>query len=40
MKMQNELQALTDGKVKEIRAKEGESVEGGAELVVLEAPDD
>ena len=36
MKMQNELQAQADGIVKEIRAREGEGVEGGAELVVLE----
>jgi biotin carboxyl carrier protein len=37
MKMQNELQAQTDGVVKEVRAREGEGVEGGAELVVLES---
>lgn len=36
MKMQNELQAQTEGVVKEIRAREGDAVEGGAELVVLE----
>ncbi len=35
MKMQNELQAQADGTVKEVRAREGESVEGGAELVLL-----
>ena len=36
MKMQNELKAQADGVVKEVRASEGECVENGAELVVLE----
>ncbi len=36
MKMQNELQALADGVVRELRAREGEGVEGGADLVVLD----
>ncbi|MEW5764378.1 MAG: biotin/lipoyl-containing protein [Acidobacteriota bacterium] len=35
MKMQNELQALTDGIVRDIRVKEGEGVVGGADLVVI-----
>jgi len=35
MKMQNELQALSDGVVKEIRIKEGDTVDSGAELVTL-----
>lgn len=38
MKMQNELQALADGVVKEVKAREGDTVEGGAELVLLEPP--
>jgi glutaconyl-CoA decarboxylase len=37
MKMQNEMQALSGGIVKEVRAREGDTVEGGAELVILEA---
>jgi biotin carboxyl carrier protein len=36
MKMQNELQAGADGIVREVRASEGENVEGGAELVILD----
>ncbi len=39
MKMQNELQALSDGVVKAIKVKEGDGVEGGAELVVLNKSD-
>jgi acetyl/propionyl-CoA carboxylase alpha subunit len=35
MKMQNELQALSDGVVRQIRVKEGDTVESGAELVTL-----
>jgi biotin carboxyl carrier protein len=36
MKMQNELQAGADAIVREVRASEGENVEGGAELVILD----
>ncbi len=36
MKMQNELQAPGDGVVKAVKTKEGDSVESGAELVVLD----
>jgi len=35
MKMQNELQALVDGVIREIKVAEGDGVEGGAELVLL-----
>jgi len=35
MKMQNELQALSDGVVKQIRVKEGDTVDSGAELITL-----
>lgn len=40
MKMQNEMQAQAEGVVREIRAREGDNVEGGAELVVLGPADD
>lgn len=36
MKMQNELKAKGPGTVKEVRAQEGQGVEGGAVLVVIE----
>ena len=36
MKMENELRVLSKGKIKEIRVKEGDSVEAGTTLVVLE----
>jgi len=36
MKMESELKASVAGKVKEIKVKEGDAVEGGAVLVVLE----
>ena len=39
MKMQNELQAGADAVVREVRASEGENVEGGAELVLLDPAD-
>ena len=35
MKMQNELQVLSDGVVLQVRVKEGDTVESGAELVIL-----
>jgi len=35
MKMQNELQVLSDGVVLKVRVKEGDTVESGAELVIL-----
>jgi biotin carboxyl carrier protein len=37
MKMQNELKAQVDGVVKEVLASEGDGVEGGADLVILES---
>jgi biotin carboxyl carrier protein len=37
MKMQNEIQAAADAVVKEIRAREGDGVEGGADLIILES---
>jgi biotin carboxyl carrier protein len=36
MKMQNELQAQGDGIVREVRAREGENVEGGVDLVLMD----
>ena len=36
MKMENELKSPKDGKVIEINVKEGETVEGGTTLVVIE----
>ncbi len=36
MKMESELKASVAGKIKEIKVKEGDAVEGGAVLVVLE----
>ncbi len=39
MKMQNELQAQGDGIVREVRAREGENVEGGVDLVLLDPVD-
>lgn len=36
MKMENELKAPKDGVVAEVRAKEGETIEGGAPLVLIE----
>ena len=39
MKMQNEIQAPSAGKVEKIHVREGEAVDGGAKLVGLSAPD-
>jgi biotin carboxyl carrier protein len=36
MKMENELRAPRDGKLREFRVKEGEAVEAGQELCVVE----
>jgi biotin carboxyl carrier protein len=39
MKMENELRSEVAGVVREVRAREGETVESGALLVVVEPPD-
>ena len=36
MKMESELKASVSGKIKEIKVSEGDAVDGGAVLVVLE----
>jgi pyruvate carboxylase subunit B len=36
MKMENELRALRDGRVRSVAVAEGQSVEAGADLVVVE----
>ena len=39
MKMESELKAQTPGKVKDVKVKEGDNVEGGTVLVTLTADD-